>query len=33
MDCVNGSLLVTGVWALVFVKCFELWLYNSEEDQ
>ena len=32
MDCVNGTLLVTGIWALVFIKCLELWFYNSEEE-
>lgn len=33
MDCANGTLLVTGIWALVFVKCIELWLYITGDEQ
>ena len=32
MDCTNGTLLVTGIWALVIVKLLEIWYMFSEDE-
>ena len=32
MDTVNGTLLVSGVWALVFVELLQIWFMLSDEE-